>query len=481
MESLNTLKRASHSLLTRRPLARTAVRMRRWPFWGAAGSSILANLAFGQSQSQLQYVYDAVGNLIQVTRSDVMPRPDLTISNLSVGAITGSVNRSYNIPVTFQVNNIGTATAAATWYDRGYLAVNASLRDTDQVLGNYNTRSTNLNAGASYTVVTAFTTSTTTGAGNYFLIVKADGGTNATGQFSQTGPNYVAESNETNNTQAVSISLPANPKADLTVTNGAIGVVSVNQNGTYSIPVTFQVNNIGNGAAAAPWYDQGYLSSDATLDSSDANLSGYHAQGSVLAAGASYIASATFVTGTTAKPGTYTLFIKADGHGPLVGGANTDAGNVVESDETNNTQALSITLPARPDLTVAIVNVGPIVKNANGSYTLPVKYTVTNRGGMPAQPNWYDLAYLSTNATLDNADLNLSGYHAQPTALAAGASYSVTTSFTTATTTAAGNYTLFIKADGRGTAVGVGTNTDNGFVGEGDETNNVASIPISLP
>ena len=617
MQSLNVLKRPPRVLSTRRPLARSTMRERSRLLWHTVVCLLSANHAWAQSQSQFQYIYDAAGSVTQITRSDVTPKPDLTISNVSVGAITANINGSYNIPVTFQVNNIGNATAAATWYDRGYLSASAVLHDADQVLGSYNTRGTNLNASANYTVATTFTTSTTTAAGNYYLILKADGGVSATGQYSPTGANYVAEANETNNTQAVAIALPASPKADLTVTNGAMGAVGVNQNGTYSIPVTFQVNNVGNGAAAAPWYDQGYLSADATLDNSDANLSGFHAQGSALAAGASYPVSTTFTTGTTTAPGNYTLFIKADGHGSLVGGSNTDNGNVAESseanntqallitlparpdltvsnasvgavtvnqngtynfpvtftvtniggstavatwldqgylsadatldntdqnltpysghytslaagasytltttfsttsaatapgnytlfikadgnggavggsntdngrlaesNETNNTQALSITLPARPDLAVAIVSVGTIVKNGTGSYSIPVTYTVANIGGMPAQPNWYDLAYLSANATLDNADLNLSGYHAQPTALAAGASYTVTTTFTTATTTTAGNYTLFIKADGRGPAINVGANTDNGFVAEGDETNNAASVPISLP
>ncbi len=49
---------------------------------------------------------------------------------------------------------------------------------------------------------------------------------------------------------------------------------------------------------------------------------------------------------TTSTPaGSYTLFIKADGHGPAVGnGTNTDAGSLVEADDANNTRALTITL-----------------------------------------------------------------------------------------------------------------------------------------
>src|SRR5205814_6771 len=161
-------------------------------------------------------------------------------------------------------------------------------------------------------------------------------------------------------------------------------------------------------------------------------------------------------------------------------GTNTDNGYLAESNETNNTQSVAITLAAKPDLTVSNVSVGVIAVSQSGSYSFPVTYTVTNGGGSSAAPTWYDQAYLSTDATLDNADQNLSGYHTQSTALAAGASYTVTTTFTTTSATAAGSYTLFIKADGRGSTNTVGTNTDNGYLAEADETNNTQALPITL-
>ena len=44
-----------------------------------------------------------------------------------------------------------------------------------------------------------------------------------------------------------------------------------------------------------------------------------------------------------------------------------------------------------------------------------------------------------------------------------------------------GNYTLFVKIDGRSATVGPGTNTDSGFVTEAGEVNNVVAIPLVLP
>jgi hypothetical protein len=217
------------------------------------------------------------------------------------------------------------------------------------------------------------------------------------------------------------------------------------------------------------------------LDNSSVNLYGYNYRTTALAAGSSYTVTVTFPTTNTTAAGNYTLFIKADGHSAAqTGGTNTDNGNVVESNESNNTQALALTLPGRPDLSVSNMSVGTIVKNANSSYNIPVTYTVNNIGNSAAQPRWFDLAYLSTNGVLDNSSVNLSAYNYRLAALAAGSSYSVTTTFTTTTTTAAGSYTLFVKADGHGSQVG-GTNTDDGIVAEANESNNVASQVVVLP
>src|SRR5439155_925587 len=167
-------------------------------------------------------------------------------------------------------------------------------------------------------------------------------------------------------------------------------------------------------------------------------------------------------TATTTAPGTYTLFVKADGRWTGGGGGtNTDNGRLVEANEANNTQALTLTLPVKPDLTVSNASIGVITVNQNGVYNIPVTFTVTNVGGVTAPPSWYDEGYLSVDGVLDNADLALSGYVNHTVALAPGASYTTTTTFGTATTTAPGTYTLFVKADGQWVG-GSGTNTDNG-------------------
>ena len=115
---------------------------------------------------------------------------------------------------------------------------------------------------------------------------------------------------------------------------------------------------------------------------------------------------------------------------------------------------------AGPDLTVGPLTIGTIVANQNGSWTIPVTYTVTNTGTVAAPNNWWDLGYLSSNGVLDNSSQS-NGYVTQRAVpLAPGASYTATGNFTTTTTTAPGNYTFFVKADGHSSSIGNGTNTD---------------------
>ncbi|HSS71249.1 MAG TPA: CARDB domain-containing protein, partial [Casimicrobiaceae bacterium] len=275
----------------------------------ALGTSVIE----AQTQSNIQYTYDAAGNVIGVIRTSSAAKPDLTVSNLSVGKIIAVGDASFTIPVSFQVNNGGGVSAVASWYDRGYLSTTNVLHDTDQVLSGSLAHSTNLAAGASYTVNATLTTSTTTAAGAWTLIVKADGGASPSGQYGPTGANYVDEFNEINNTQSITINLPINPKPDLTVSNLVVGTISASQNGSYNIPATYQVNNVGNIFASPTWYDRGYLSTDAVLDNTDQILTGFHRQSTNLAVGASYTVSQTYVTSIGTTSGSYSLIVKADG------------------------------------------------------------------------------------------------------------------------------------------------------------------------
>jgi hypothetical protein len=82
----------------------------------------------------------------------------------------------------------------------------------------------------------------------------------------------------------------------------------------------------------------GYLSTDAVLDNGDQNLAAklpHHGAGGRRELHGDYHVTTTPAT----APGSYTLFIKADGHGATIGsGTNTDGGSLAEGNEANNTR-----------------------------------------------------------------------------------------------------------------------------------------------
>jgi RHS repeat-associated protein len=404
-----------------------------------------------------------------------LAQPDLTIGPLTVGNIVANPNGSWTIPVTYTVTNSGAAAALPSWYEIGYLSSNGVLDNASLSNSYLNNHTASLAPGASYTVTANFTTSTSTAPGNYTFFVKTDGHNASTGG-TNTDIGGLPEANETNNASSAQVTLA---RPDLTVGPLTVGNIAMNSSGSWTIPVTYTVTNNGTVTAQNNWYDIGYLSSNGVLDNASQSNNSLNYRTSSLAPGASYTVTANFTTSTSTTAGTYTFFVKADGHNAsYTGGVNTDNGALAEADETNNASSAQVTL-SRPDLTIGALTVGTIVRNSNSTWTIPVTYTVTNSGTTAAPPWWYDIGYLSANGVLDNTSQSNGSLNYRTTSLAPGASYTVTSTFTTSTSTTTGNYTFFVKTDGRSAATG-GTNTDNGNLFEADETNNVSSATLAL-
>ena len=283
--------------------------------------------------------------------------------------------------------------------------------------------------------------------------------------FNVTGTYLIVVDPDANNTGSVTLNIG---EPDISVSNLIIGTVTVNQDGSYSIPVTFQVTNAGSLSAIGGWFDHTYLSTDGTFDTSDLNV-GYVERATDLAPGASYTVNMTAVTSASTPAGSHTLFVKADLYA-----TPTDGGRLAEANETNNTLSVSMNLPGKPDLVISNLTVGTVTVNQNGSYNIPVSFQVTNGGATTAKANWYDNAYLSTDGTFDTSDLN-AGYVERTTDLAPGASYTVNMTAVTSASTSAGSHTLFVKADLYATP------TDGGRLAEANENNNTLSKVITLP
>jgi hypothetical protein len=248
-----------------------------------------------------------------------------------------------------------------------------------------------------------------------------------------------------------------------------VGTITENRNGSYNIPVSFTVTNSSTTTAQASWNDYIFLSSNGLFDSSSTIL-GWFPRSTALAGGSSYTVNQTYTTSVIA-PGSYIVFMKADGS------SVTSNGSVVESNNNNNASSgVAVTLPPYPDLSIGSPSVGTITKNANGTYNIPVSFTVTNLGATTAQSSWSDFGYLSSNGALDASSTAI-GSTLRASALAPSGSYTVSLTYVVSGFTA-GTYTLFLKTDGLGGSSAGGP----GLVAESNETNNATSgISVTLP
>ncbi len=149
-------------------------------------------------------------------------------------------------------------------------------------------------------------------------------------------------------------------------------------------------------------------------------------------------------------PGTY-LLIEADaGH------------TVVEQDESNNVRAVPLSF-LLPDLSVA-GSVNPVAGTAGE--TISVSWDVTNTGAGPAERDWVDSVYWSTDSVYDSSDVLLLEHPTIET-LPAGESQNTQRTITIPAGAALGDYYLFVVSD------------STSLQPESNESNNV-SVPISV-
>jgi len=352
--------------------------------------------------------------------------PDLTPTALTAPA---SAVAGQQIPVWWTVENQGTGEARPSWYDYLYLSTDNVWDGQDRLIGQFS-RALAVAAGASYSQVRTVGLPQVP-AGNYYLILRAD------------GSNRLYESNEANNDRAVAIILTT-PDLTPTALAGPASAVAGQQ-----IPVSWTVGNQGTGEARPSWYDYIYLSTDNVWDGQD-RLIGQLSRGLGVAAGASYSQAQT--VGLPQVPaGGYYLILRVDANG-----------NLYESDETNNERTVAITLTT-PDLTPTAL-AGPA--SAVSGQQIPVWWTVENQGTGEARPSWYDYIYLSTDSVWDGQDTRI-GYFSRGLGVAAGASYSQAQTVGLPQVPA-GNYYLVLRAD------------PNNNLYESDETNNERTVAITL-
>ncbi|HET7617873.1 MAG TPA: CARDB domain-containing protein [Vicinamibacterales bacterium] len=342
--------------------------------------------------------------------------PDLIVSAVSAPA-AGGIGADVTITETTRNQGAGPAGPSATAF---YLSTNTSFDASDVRLGSRQVPS--LAPGGDDTASTALTIPASTSAGTYYVIAVADDNTT------------VAESTETNNARGSdSIRLGA----DLSISS-VVAPSSAALGGVMSLSDT-TLNSAGGAAPATK--TRFYLTVNATLEASDPEIGVRNVP--ALAPGASSSGTIGVTVPSNTAPGLYYVIAKADADGV-----------VSEINEGNNTRRSSA-VRIGPDLVVTAVGV-PTAAGAGDSIT--ISDSTKNQGAGTAPPSATSF-FLSTNLTLDAADIPL-GSRAVPS-IAAGATNSGSVSLQIPGDTDNGSYFVLAKADGGET------------VAENNESNNV--------
>ncbi len=304
--------------------------------------------------------------------------PDLTVENITVSPVGGTLAAGGRAVVSWQVFNRGTEPANAPWSDR--LLVRNLDRGTTivNVLVNYDDLGEGaddpLAPGASRTRQTTIT-----------LPAGAAGSGNLRFEVSTDVTNVVAEPGtaELNNLGSASQLAELTPYPDLQVSNLAVdpaGAWVAGQN----VTLRWRTNNAGDAPVNAAWSDRVLvrnLSTGATIAEADIRYDPAAPEAGALAGGGFRDRSFTFVWPA----------------GPVGGGrfefqVTSDAGteifesNAADDAETNN--AARIAVVSAPDLVVGNLAVTPLSPSAGAR--IAISWTTTNSGAARTPAGWND-------------------------------------------------------------------------------------------
>ncbi|HVS71535.1 MAG TPA: CARDB domain-containing protein [Phycisphaerae bacterium] len=275
------------------------------------------------------------------------------------------------------------------------------------------------------------------------------------------------------------------------------------------VTVTWTVKNVGDAPVTGTWYDSVFLSDDNQLDSAFLAPPGGGASDLPIAAGAPVISHTSIVDGMAVVAGglhpvATTSHVALDdeaqaderitsfdesAHSDLApGDSYTETQTIVlpsrfgdeylifrandfsfsgvsETDPTNNLLAIPVTI-TQPDVNLQVSNV--IVPSGiltEGSQ-ITLQWTDTNTGTDTAAGLWQDVAYLSSDQTLDSSDVSIGGVNS-PQTLGPGASIQQTLTTSLPSFPTGDQYVIIVA-------------NPNQQQPETDYTDNSALAPISL-
>jgi PKD repeat protein len=342
-----------------------------------------------------------------------------------------------NLVVSYTVANAGTISLSGTWQwsDLFYLSPDQVLDPSAVQMASFDESQT-LPAGAIYHR-TNLVPVTIDSLISQYLCLNADG-TDALDEI---------------NTNLNVLSIPADTRLPDLVPSGLSysGAPIAGQliNVTYSVTNGGTLDIAGLAGSDVDFYDGFYLSTNAVWDWTATPIGGAFSSGT-LPQGTGYTQTGLAAVPAWA-PGHYWLLLRAN-----------DGGFIVESDTSNNTLALPVSLSA-PDLVPVSIQAPQGVPS---DAWIQVVYAVTNQGNAPALGSWWDTFYLSTNAVWDATACSLTDSYEDGPVTAPGG-YSATNSFWLPGWPA-GTYYLIVQTDSYGVLSG-------GVPGD-----NFLAVPIAL-
>ncbi len=363
--------------------------------------------------------------------------PDLLMRNVSAPT-NAAIGQP--IQISFTITNQGSIGATGAWQNAVLLAPNPGGIGADTIASLSYTGALPVNASVTLTQ-TVILPGTIFGQRYIGVTVDSSGG--------------IAELIETNNTTFITSAI-AIAAADLIP--GSLNAPASAQFGQ-SIPVQFNVTNIGGATASSSWNDEIYLSPSAT-SLAGATLLNSVAGSSPLAIGTRYSRALNAALPLTSSSTPGTLFIV------VVANAN----NVqVESDGANNVIAvpIALTLPPLPDLVVDRVQ-APAFALPNRNLTLI--WTVTNSGNAAAVGPWTEIIGLSNAA---NGAITL-GEFRLTNVLSPGQFLQRTQSVFVPNSMPAGDWNVFATTDANGEIV------EASDVNNATLATNLATVPALL-
>ncbi len=378
-----------------------------------------SNASINPGNHYLVFVANGQGGVNSYTGSSYAVPISITAPDLAVTAasFTGSSVEGGSINVHWTVQNLGTADATGSWYDTVYLSDSPVLGAASQIELGTSYNYSGLAAGSTYTANQTFTVPAMT-IGDRYLLVVADDPTFTYG--------HVADSNPTNNVEALPITLTA---PNLAVSNVTVQPGTAEVGNAATVTVGWQVTNDSSVNAVSGWTDAVYLSTTPDFSLNTATLLTTESSKSTLAAGASYSSSASNLSIPNLAAGSYYILVVANvGYVDKLLGLYSYYAMQPESAYEDNFDLtpLALTTPA-VNLTVS----QPSVASTSLVINQPVNYSfhVNNQGSETASANWSDAIYISQSSTFSQSSATEITTLGSQGPLAAGSSYVQSGSF----------------------------------------------------